>query len=131
MKLVLSVLLVVVVAASARMAGKLPGGFRIEPGFSCQGREYGFYADTLNRCSAYHICHPVFDEEERFVEMGHFTFLCGPGTLFDQKLLSCAHPRKAYPCAQAEDAYDSSNHKLRIEWEEYKLALAEGRTRSE
>ncbi|XP_045595676.1 U-scoloptoxin(01)-Cw1a [Procambarus clarkii] len=124
MKLVLTLLGALVAATSARMAGKLPGGFRIESGFSCQGREYGYYADVQNRCSAYHICNPVYDDEEKFVELAHFSFLCGPGTIFDQKLLACTHPKKAYPCAEAETIYDSSNYQLRAEWEDYKLKIA-------
>ncbi|KAK8746213.1 hypothetical protein OTU49_017303 [Cherax quadricarinatus] len=116
MKLVLSVLLVVVVAASARMAGKLPGGFRIEPGFSCQDREYGFYADVENNCQAYHICQPVYDEAEQLVEVAHFTFLCGKDTIFNQEQLDCTHPKEAFPCADAASIYEDSNLQLRLEY---------------
>ena len=48
-------------AAAPRMAGVLAGGFRIRGGFSCLGRPYGFYADPLNDCRAYHVCEPPQD----------------------------------------------------------------------
>ncbi|XP_045595687.1 U-scoloptoxin(01)-Cw1a [Procambarus clarkii] len=115
MKLFLAVLGALVAASSARMAGKLPGGFRIEPGFSCEGREYGFYADIDNQCSAYHICQPVYDDADQLVEMAHFTFLCGQDTVFNQEQLDCAHPKEAFPCADAASIYESSNYKLRTD----------------
>ncbi|XP_042242990.1 U-scoloptoxin(01)-Er1a-like [Homarus americanus] len=126
MKVVL-LLVTVLAAASARMSGRLPGGFHIDPGFSCESRAYGFYADIQNSCSAYHICHPVYDETEQLVEMAHFTFLCGPGTIFDQELLACAHPKKAFPCSESDTIYEHSNLQLLIDWREKNRAQAERR----
>lgn len=74
--LVLVVVLVAATTVSARMAGELPGGFRISPGFSCQGREYGFYADVENRCRAYHVCQPVHDEFEKVRTVRVCVYVC-------------------------------------------------------
>ncbi|XP_047493374.1 U-scoloptoxin(01)-Er1a-like [Penaeus chinensis] len=114
---VLLVLSALAVTAFGRMAGVLPGGFRINDGFSCDGRPYGFYSDVDNECKAYHVCEPVVDEDGQLVEMAHYTFLCGEKTIFDQEQLSCATPGEAYPCANAAAIYEETNHRLLIEAE--------------
>ncbi|KAK3886868.1 hypothetical protein Pcinc_008981 [Petrolisthes cinctipes] len=100
--------------ACARMMGQLPGGFRIAPGFTCQGREYGFYADVENNCRAYHVCQPVQDEFEQVVDEAHYTFLCGQDTVFDQEQLACSQLSEAFPCSEAPNIYESSNIPLRF-----------------
>merc|ERR1712212_502223 len=87
MMTLLLVLATFTVSSHGRMAGVLPGGFRIADGFSCDGRQYGFYADVANDCTAYHVCEPVMGEDGQVVEMAHYTFLCGQNTVFDQEQL--------------------------------------------
>ncbi|KAK7076603.1 hypothetical protein SK128_012562 [Halocaridina rubra] len=99
------------------MARFLPGGFRIDSGFSCQGRLYGYYADVVNDCRAYHVCEPIVNENGELIEMAHFTFLCGQNTLFDQEHLACNHRGVAFPCSEAETIYDATNLQLRQEQE--------------
>ncbi|KAG7157379.1 U-scoloptoxin(01)-Cw1a-like [Homarus americanus] len=112
---VVLVLVTVVAAASARMAGIVAGGFSIQPGFSCEGREYGYYADVENDCKAYHICQPFLNDVDQLMELAHFTFMCGQDTIFNQEQLDCSQPNIAFPCAEAASIYDSSNLQLRIE----------------
>lgn len=103
------VVLVVAGAASARLAGKLAGGFRISPGFSCEGRDYGYYADVENNCQLFHVCFPVTDEIGALIETAHFTFACNNLTIFDQQSLTCNFADQAFPCDQATTLYELSN----------------------
>ncbi|XP_074600867.1 uncharacterized protein LOC141854919 [Brevipalpus obovatus] len=64
--------------------------------FSCEGRDYGYYADLANECQIFHICVPP---------NGHYTFFCGNQTIFDQRLLTCQDVRRATPCNSAEQYY--------------------------
>ena len=32
--------------------------------FSCEGRDYGYYADIANNCQVFHICWPKYNELE-------------------------------------------------------------------
>lgn len=117
MKESLLVLTTLVAISSARMGGFIAGGFRINPGFSCEGRLYGFYADVDNDCRAYHVCEPVEDEFGVIVETAHYTFMCGQKTIFDQEQMLCQHRAVAYPCANAASLYEETNLQLRQEIE--------------
>lgn len=81
--------------------------------FSCDGRDYGYYADIANNCKIYHVCVPP---------TSHFTFFCNngncrekqlainslqsqPGTIFDQKLMTCQDELRAAPCGDSERFY--------------------------
>ncbi|KAK7076604.1 hypothetical protein SK128_012563 [Halocaridina rubra] len=117
-KVTLFVLLGVMASSSwARMGGFIAGGFRINPGFSCEGRLYGFYADVDNGCRAYHVCEPVEDENGVVLETAHYTFMCGQRTIFDQQQMLCGHRDEAFPCANAASIYDQTNLQLRQEIE--------------
>ncbi|KAB7496298.1 hypothetical protein Anas_05147 [Armadillidium nasatum] len=47
--------------------------------FTCEGKDDGFYADVQFHCQAFHRC----------VNNMKYSFVCGPGTLFSQHLLTC------------------------------------------
>ncbi|XP_054712154.1 uncharacterized protein LOC129221652 [Uloborus diversus] len=49
--------------------------------FSCSAQPYnpGLYADTETQCQVYHVC---FEDRQE-------SFLCGPGTNFNQRILAC------------------------------------------
>ncbi|XP_064107860.1 uncharacterized protein LOC135216429 [Macrobrachium nipponense] len=123
------ILALLVASSSARLGGFIAGGFRITPGFSCEGRLLGFYADVANDCRAYHVCEPVVDEFGQTL-VGHYTFMCGPNTSFDQRLLLCNHQRKSFPCSEAESIYEETNLQLRIEEEERQREAYEKRNRA-
>ena len=74
--------------------------------FSCEGREYGYYADAANNCQVFHICLPVEDDFGAVVETAHWSFICGNGTIFDQSTLVCNHPQDSLPCDKAESYYN-------------------------
>ncbi|XP_068204620.1 uncharacterized protein [Palaemon carinicauda] len=103
--------------AHGRMGGFIAGGFRINPGFSCEGRLYGFYADVDNYCRAYHVCQPVKDETGTVVETAHYTFMCGLDPVFYQQLILCGHRDEAFPYANAASIYEDTNLQLRQEIE--------------
>ena len=75
--------------------------------FSCEGREYGYYADVANACQVFHICWPIEDEFGSVLETAQWSFICGNATVFDQQNLVCNHPEDAFPCDQAESLYNT------------------------
>lgn len=64
--------------------------------FTCEGRDYGYYADLANNCQIYHICVPPNQQ---------YTFFCNNGTLFDQKAFTCVREEDAVPCGSQEKYY--------------------------
>ena len=73
--------------------------------FSCEGRDYGYYADIANNCQVFHICWPKFNELEEQVGMNQWSFICGNQTVFDQSTLTCNHFGNAFPCEESESLY--------------------------
>lgn len=64
--------------------------------FTCEGRDYGYYADLQNNCQVYHICVPPNQQ---------YSFFCNNGTVFDQKQLVCVREEDSTPCGQSEKYY--------------------------
>ena len=54
--------------------------------FSCDGREYGYYADPATNCQVFHIC--LGDGDIKW------SFLCPNQTIFNQVIDS--HPIQSY-----------------------------------
>lgn len=75
-------------------------------GFSCESREYGYYADVSNNCQLFHICLPIEDDAGSVIETAQWTFICGNGTMFDQQTLTCNYEQDSVPCDQAESLYN-------------------------
>lgn len=75
--------------------------------FSCDGRQYGYYADVSNNCQVFHICLPIEDDFGAVVETAHWSFICGNATVFDQQTLTCNYPQDSIPCDQSESLYNS------------------------
>ena len=40
--------------------------------FSCEGRDYGYYADVANNCQVFHICWPKMNELEEQIGMNFY-----------------------------------------------------------
>nr|XP_053633366.1 U-scoloptoxin(01)-Er1a-like [Cherax quadricarinatus]XP_053633367.1 U-scoloptoxin(01)-Er1a-like [Cherax quadricarinatus] len=115
MKLVVAVVLLCV-AVSARMPYVLPDGFQnilkgrpLATTFSCHNRAYGYYADVDNECVVFHVCQPITGIAGEVLEVAHFSFICGQGSIFSQKSLTCAFPSEAFPCSEAPTLYSFSN----------------------
>ncbi|RWS05136.1 uncharacterized protein B4U79_08372, partial [Dinothrombium tinctorium] len=76
---------------------------RLDTSFTCKGKAYGYYADVRNGCKIYHVCkeqkHPF---EKSYL---HFSFLCNPGTIFDQKFLTCVKPNEAAIACRDSEIY--------------------------
>ncbi|CAG2104120.1 unnamed protein product [Medioppia subpectinata] len=64
--------------------------------FTCENRDYGYYADVDNNCQVFHVCVPPAQ---------HFSFFCPNTTIFDQRLLVCNDELFATPCREAERFY--------------------------
>ncbi|XP_037787035.1 U-scoloptoxin(01)-Cw1a-like [Penaeus monodon] len=78
----------------------------INTGFDCADLPYGYYADEANNCAIFHVCLPYIDHNVYISR--HFSFMCAPGSIFDQERLACTRPEFARPCAGGE-GYRSSN----------------------
>ncbi|KAF2346659.1 Chitin binding domain [Trinorchestia longiramus] len=125
-RLVFVLLAVLAGSGYARMAYQLPAGmedlFRgrsLIQTFSCEGRRYGYYADTDNNCQIFHVCLPIEDDVGQAVETAHFSFVCGNETIFDQSTLTCESSSYALPCDEAENFYDVVNSEFGKVLDEY------------
>ena len=75
--------------------------------FSCEGRDYGYYADVANACQVFHICWPKYNEQNEQVGMNQWSFICGNQTVFDQSTLTCNHIDYAFPCEESESLFST------------------------
>lgn len=73
--------------------------------FSCEGFDYGYYADIDNNCEIFHICLPIQDNDGVVIETAQWSFACGNGTVFDQQTLTCNFPTDAFPCEESASLY--------------------------
>lgn len=55
----------------------------VQKTFSCEGKDYGYYADVGNNCKVYHVCVPS--------QKQHYSFFCNEGTIFDDTQQTCIH----------------------------------------
>ena len=67
--------------------------------FSCDGLpyDYGMYADEETGCQAYHVCYNGRKD----------SFLCGPGTVFNQRILHCDY-WYSVECGKSSQYYSSN-----------------------
>ncbi|HIE82940.1 MAG TPA: hypothetical protein EYQ00_03415, partial [Dehalococcoidia bacterium] len=79
----------------------------LDTSFTCDGFDYGYYADVANNCQVFHICWPYTDQTGEVVETLHWSFMCGNQTIFDQATLTCVLESNAFPCEEAESLYGS------------------------
>merc|ERR1712210_202943 len=75
--------------------------------FSCEGQDYGYYADVASGCEIFHICLPIQDNEGIVTSTAKYSFFCGNGTVFDQQALVCNHADDAFPCEESPSLYGS------------------------
>merc|ERR1711934_245903 len=75
--------------------------------FSCEGQDYGYYADVASGCEIFHICLPIQDNEGIVTSTAKWSFFCGNGTIFDQQALVCNFPDDAFPCEESPSLYGS------------------------
>ncbi|GFT81390.1 chitin-binding type-2 domain-containing protein [Trichonephila clavipes] len=72
--------------------------------FTCKDKvNGGYYADIETECQMYHVCH-----RNKFGAMRSTRFLCGNGTVFDQRHLVCQDYRKVRRrCRDSEKYYNN------------------------
>jgi len=76
----------------------------ISPNFSCADRPYGYYADVENYCKVFHVCNPtVFSDGS--IHTYQYSMLCGEGTQFDQRSMTCIESVAASPCNDSPNWY--------------------------
>nr|XP_027237847.1 uncharacterized protein LOC113828975 [Penaeus vannamei] len=85
---------------------RLPVLAAINTGFDCADLPYGYYADEANNCAIFHVCLPYIDHNVYISR--HFSFMCAPGSIFDQERLVCDFPEMSLPCSEAAN-FRSSN----------------------
>ncbi|ROT68673.1 putative fibrous sheath CABYR-binding protein [Penaeus vannamei] len=83
-------------------ASALLGG--ITSAFSCLDRPYGYYADQDNSCRVFHVCNPTLFSNGA-VETYQYSFMCGEGSVFDQKELTCVAESSAIPCQESSNYF--------------------------
>ncbi|XP_037772500.1 probable ATP-dependent RNA helicase ddx42 [Penaeus monodon] len=83
-------------------ASALLGG--ITSSFSCLDRPYGYYADQDNSCRVFHVCNPTLFSNGA-VETYQYSFMCGEGSVFDQKELACVAESSAIPCQESSNYF--------------------------
>ena len=77
----------------------------VQESFTCEGQQYGYYADVDNNCEIFHICLPIEDDAGAVIEYAQWSFVCGNGTIFDQQTLTCNYPTDSFPCEEAPSLY--------------------------
>uniref|UniRef100_A0A1B0D292 Chitin-binding type-2 domain-containing protein n=1 Tax=Phlebotomus papatasi TaxID=29031 RepID=A0A1B0D292_PHLPP len=55
----------------------------ISEGFSCENRDYGYYADVANECQIFHVCLPVMFNQRKS-RTYQWSFICPEETVFSQ-----------------------------------------------
>jgi hypothetical protein len=55
----------------------------ISDSFSCDGRDYGYYADVENDCQLFHVCLPMTYSDGRS-QTFRWSFICPEDTVFNQ-----------------------------------------------
>ncbi|XP_050034534.1 uncharacterized protein [Dermacentor andersoni] len=76
--------------------------------FSCEGRQYGYYADEELCCEYFHVCTVKAGSEGQRVFEKH-SFRCDDATVFDQEQFECRIPEEALPCSQAQANYGGNS----------------------
>ncbi|XP_069973340.1 dr1-associated corepressor homolog [Penaeus vannamei] len=76
----------------------------ITSAFSCLDRPYGYYADQDNSCRVFHVCNPTLFSNGA-VETYQYSFMCGEGSVFDQKELACVAESSAIPCQESSNYF--------------------------
>lgn len=84
-------------------------GHQVRPGFVCEGKIYGYYADPNNECKVFHVCVPVHDDNGQVIDTIKWSFICGNTTTFNQELLVCDYDDNV-DCSQAVNFYHVNQH---------------------
>ncbi|KAK4885731.1 hypothetical protein RN001_002002 [Aquatica leii] len=81
----------------------------ITDSFSCEGRSYGYYADTENDCQIFHVCMPfVYSDSRR--QMFKWSFICPDETIFNQEIFTCVNFDESIDCMESPKFYSLNSH---------------------
>nr|XP_022909813.1 uncharacterized protein LOC111420944 [Onthophagus taurus] len=76
----------------------------ISDSFSCEGRDYGYYADVENDCQLFHVCLPVTYANGR-QQTFRWSFICPDETVFNQEMFTCTRSDEALNCDDSPRFY--------------------------
>lgn len=78
--------------------------------FTCADKIHGgYYADIETNCQMYHVC-----ARDKFGRMKSSKFLCGNGTVFDQRHMVCQDYRKVQNCKDSAKYYKNNARLLEL-----------------
>ncbi|XP_030756828.1 U-scoloptoxin(01)-Cw1a-like [Sitophilus oryzae] len=77
----------------------------ISDSFSCEGRDYGYYADVENDCQLFHVCLPMRYQDGRS-QMFRWSFICPEETIFNQEIFTCTRSDESIDCVESPRFYD-------------------------
>ncbi|XP_060522633.1 uncharacterized protein LOC132699766 [Cylas formicarius] len=77
----------------------------ISDSFSCEGREYGYYADVENDCQLFHVCLPMKYSDGRS-QTFRWSFICPEETIFNQEMFTCTRSDESMDCSQSPQFYE-------------------------
>ncbi|KAF2904203.1 hypothetical protein ILUMI_01972 [Ignelater luminosus] len=81
----------------------------ITDSFSCEGREYGYYADIENDCQIFHVCLPVRYSDGRN-QTFRWSFICPDDTIFNQEIFTCTNADESIDCMESPRFYMLNSH---------------------
>ncbi|KAB0804733.1 hypothetical protein PPYR_01703 [Photinus pyralis] len=81
----------------------------ITDSFTCEGRSYGYYADTDNDCQIFHVCLPVVYSHTRS-QMFKWSFICPEETIFNQEIFTCVNADESIDCMESPKFYSLNSH---------------------
>ncbi|XP_066158480.1 U-scoloptoxin(01)-Cw1a-like isoform X1 [Euwallacea fornicatus] len=81
----------------------------ISDSFSCDGRDYGYYADVENECQLFHVCLPIKYQDGRS-QMFRWSFICPEETVFNQEIFTCTRADESIDCAESPRFYDLNRY---------------------
>ncbi|KAF7265381.1 U-scoloptoxin(01)-Cw1a-like [Rhynchophorus ferrugineus] len=88
----------------------------ITDSFSCEGREYGYYADVENDCQLFHVCLPMRYQDGRS-QIFRWSFICPEETVFNQEIFTCTRSDESIDCAESPRFYDLNRNFGNVEVE--------------
>lgn len=82
----------------------------ISEGFSCENRDYGYYADVANECQIFHVCLPVMFNQRKS-RTYQWSFICPEETVFSQDCFTCMRAEDmAIRCDESEKFYNLNSN---------------------
>ncbi|BES97600.1 Cuticular protein [Nesidiocoris tenuis] len=96
----------------------------IDTTFTCDTRNYGYYADPENDCQIFHVCLPIVFGGQRS-ETFMWSFICPQETIFNQERFTCTRLEDSIPCQESAMFYSLNDKFGQAETEEEQPTVVE------